>query len=908
MNVRPSAPFLWLRRACFSAVAALASYSSLQAADEGLKVLFIGNSFTIASQKSIGEQFDHIANTMGETDPLVSVRATGGHTFQNHYNNTLTRPAISAEKWDYVILQNYSTGPTHLNGGAGITDHYDYGELLYNLVLSNHAETQVILYETWARAADHSLITGTSTNTSFESTAQMQSELRENYYGLAKYLTEKHPKNKPVLVAPVGDAWENAGGLLPVTDPTYVNLHGSDRYHGNTSGYYLSAAVFYSLIYGRSPEGAYAASPPLSISASGAFLEAKAWETVIASERYGERILIDFGRGSDAGVGINVVGPNTTTIGDLLTTSGESSTISLSVDQSFASEVDESGTILSSLFDPAVSGDSLTGTRETVPQLRFSGLSTSSRYVFEFYASAAGVADNLETTYTVEGAHSKSFSLNPANNQDGVIESTKILPDANGEILVTVEVGDANTSPAGISLLGAVTLSERAYTPLKIVEDLEDLTVESGESATFTFDYEGTKPIAIIWILDGVPQLHEMGTSLMLNTVGPKQDGTKIEAALSDGSVIVRTRSATLSVVAGTASPEFLSLQTSSTLQEIDLIFSEAMDPDAALVASNYLITSGDSILPVSSVSQSLDGTVVTLLLVAPVFADFELTLSSALQDLDGNALTSPATIAHTLEGKNAFDLLFDFGAANNLSSGMAPTWNNVSSDIGTSNSASLSSVVDSGGTLRSIGFSMRSRFNSANSSGTIASNLFPASATGDSLFGNVELFGGQQDIYPSFALTGLSQEATYDLTFYASRLGVSDVRETKYTVSGAISQSVTLDASNNIDQVVTLSDVQADANNEILVSLAPSDSNDNAYHFIYLNVLKVHVENALPVASPPEMSFEVNGSELQLNWEGSGFLEGAEDLGGPWTALMSSPLSPYVIPAETSYRFYRLR
>ena len=63
-----------------------------------------------------------------------------------------------------------------------------------------------------------------------------------------------------------------------------------------------------------------------------------------------------------------------------------------------------------------------------------------------------------------------------------------------------------------------------------------------------------------------------------------------------------------------------------------------------------------------------------------------------------------------------------------------------------------------------------------------------------------------------------------------------------------------------------------------------------------------------LPASSPSTLSFEDDGSELKLTWDGEGVLEAAEDLNGPWTAVSSSTLSPYLVPFEASPRFYRLR
>jgi hypothetical protein len=156
--------------------------------------------------------------------------------------------------------------------------------MLYDKIMSNNPQTKIVLYETWSRSAAHSYITGTSGPQSFTSTAQMQKELRDNYAALATTLNLEHPNNPPVQIAPAGSAWENAGGLLPAGSPGFADLHGSDEYHGDDDGYYLSAATIFSTIYGVSPEGLSTKAPVVTLNlqrnVSPLHLEKTAWNTV----------------------------------------------------------------------------------------------------------------------------------------------------------------------------------------------------------------------------------------------------------------------------------------------------------------------------------------------------------------------------------------------------------------------------------------------------------------------------------------------------------------------------------------------------------------------------------------------------------------------------------------------------
>ena len=179
--------------------------------------------------------------------------------------------------------------------------------------------------------------------------------------------------------------------------------------------------------------------------------------------------------------------------------------------------------------------------------------------------------------------------------------------------------------------------------------------------------------------------------------------------------------------------------------------------------------------------------------------------------------------------------------------------WNNVG-DIGTSATGQLPSLVTVQNVPTSMGLVMVSRFNGVNEAGTSSSTIYPINGTRDSLFGNTELFGTLENVFPSFKLTGLDAQTTYSFSFYASRTGVGDVRETGYTVVGANSGFAALDAANNIDNTASVADITPDAAGEITISLAPTANNNNANHFTYLGVLRV---DAVPPQTPVAFTLE---------------------------------------------------
>lgn len=190
--------------------------------------------------------------------------------------------------------------------------------------------------------------------------------------------------------------------------------------------------------------------------------------------------------------------------------------------------------------------------------------------------------------------------------------------------------------------------------------------------------------------------------------------------------------------------------------------------------------------------------------------------------------------------------LLFDFGSSSTpTQNGPAPEdslnfWNNVTDAVGSVDGGQLTNLVNTRNIATTIGLEIVSRFNGANTNGTLESAIFAPNATRDSLYGNTETWNSLSDIAPSFKLTGLNPERVYNITFYASRLGVSDIREASYTIEGESTTIVAFDPSNNIDDIITAMGIVPDAMNEITISLAPTENNNNGYHFTYLGVMKV--------------------------------------------------------------------
>jgi hypothetical protein len=787
--------------------------------------------------------FDRLAQAAGEADPTTVMQAVGGTDYQYHATDPAALAAIVSQPWTHVVLQNYSTEPTHLaDGSHSVADHLTYGAELCRQVLTNHPQAQVILFETWSRAASHPLITGVSSPSGFASTDEFQAELRTNYARLASLVTSNHPASPPVRVGPVGDAWQNAGGLRAASDPLFADLHGADDYHGNDNGYYLAAAVFYSVIYGRSPEGLsthpLVTGLNLGLTEPPAMLERVAWATVSGQGGGGPTSstwLVDFGSAAtptvvgaapdDPARSWNNVGAELGAVPGarlegLMTVDGRATAVGLEIVRRF-NGANTAGTTASARYPANATRDSLfgnttvfNGLSNVLPAFKLTGLATGQVYQLSFYASRTGSTDNRETRYTVEGATVAATELNAANNVDGVSPPVEgMAPNAAGEILVSLAPGPNNNNANLFTYLGVLRLEASPRPePVVILSQPKSVTVSEGQPATFAVTVSGTPPLTASWRSNGV--------------------------AIPGADQLAYVLPAAASALSG-------------------VTFSVA-------------------------VSNAVGGVI-----------------------SDGAVLTVRPSVDPGTE-----PVLIDFGGGSVTGLGPAPNdpesaWNNVTGTMGANPAGRLDGLVSASGRVTGLGLAMRSRFNGANENGTTVAAPFPQNATRDSLYGNTEVFSGLTNIFPAFELNGLDSAFGYDLTFYASRTGVSDNRETGYTVEGAATNLTVLNAANNVTNVARLEGVRPDASGRLVIRLAPTARNNNANHFTYLGVLRVDPRPPVLMFRSPAM----RAGRLELDWSGTGRLEWAPNPSGPWTAVDPSPAPPWSEPLQGlgPQRFYRL-
>ena len=186
--------------------------------------------------------------------------------------------------------------------------------------------------------------------------------------------------------------------------------------------------------------------------------------------------------------------------------------------------------------------------------------------------------------------------------------------------------------------------------------------------------------------------------------------------------------------------------------------------------------------------------------------------------------------------------MFFDLGATARQTAG---NWNNVVPATTT-----LNSLIDSNGNaVGSAGFTIvqslfdngePSQLGTESPSGDAA--IFPVDATDDYFFGHTGPFAGDDgNELGQFRLFNLDPTKTYNFTFFSSRTGVGDIRDTAYEVRGTNVEMGVLNGSNNDSQVLNLNGITPDGG-VIDIYVAAGPDNNNANGFFYINAFRVEV------------------------------------------------------------------
>ena len=198
-----------------------------------IRVLFVGNSYTYVNNLPL--LISNLGLATGDSMYYDS-SAPGGYTFFNHTTDVNTLAKISVGNWDYVVLQAQSQEPSFSPTQVS-SQTLPFAVKLDTLIKHYNPCATTVFYETWGRK------NGDVSNCQFYPPVctylGMQNRLKASYKLFADSCR--------ALMAPAGEAFR----LSIATQPT-LNLYQADDSHPSLEGSFLTAAVFYEMLFKKS--------------------------------------------------------------------------------------------------------------------------------------------------------------------------------------------------------------------------------------------------------------------------------------------------------------------------------------------------------------------------------------------------------------------------------------------------------------------------------------------------------------------------------------------------------------------------------------------------------------------------------------------------------------------------------
>lgn len=201
--------------------------------NQTVEALFLGNSYTAVND--LPQLIAQLANASNDV-LLYQSNCPGGATFNTHCTNGTSISQITSQKWDVVILQAQSQEPAFPPAQVA-QQTLPYALILDSIIHQNDSCTKTIFYETWGRKY------GDATNCPFYppicTYSGMQDRLKASYKLFADTCK--------ALLAPAGEAWRQSIAL-----DSSLNLYQGDNSHPSMEGSYLTACVFYEVLFNKS--------------------------------------------------------------------------------------------------------------------------------------------------------------------------------------------------------------------------------------------------------------------------------------------------------------------------------------------------------------------------------------------------------------------------------------------------------------------------------------------------------------------------------------------------------------------------------------------------------------------------------------------------------------------------------
>jgi len=479
-------------------------------------------------------------------------------------------------------------------------------------------------------------------------------------------------------------------------------------------------------------------------------------------------------------------------------------------------------------------------TSNKIETVSLTGLDTNKSYSIAVLGSRAAT-NNRTTDYTIQG---ETQSLDAASNSDQTV-SFNNLTTTNG--ILTIDIAKGSGSSYGY--LNAMVVTEHYATglppaaPIDFVASFDPL--ENQVSLSWfdrSFDEEGY----YIYRSNS-----ENGVYNLIATTN-KDETSYLDALISAESEFYYKVASFNSIGENaTAAEQVIIPNVAPTIESIDDIFLAADATEQVAIMSSdkvgdVITLSGQGFPSFMVLTDNGDGS--GTIDIVPVSGS-EGTYEVAVLATDQLGEVSSENFILTVS-KSAFHTYFvNFAGSPGL---VATDWNNY---IGDGNAGDvLQNIAANVAGHGAIDMEIMDAWNGFNGLGMSGTPLYDDNVTKSSLWVN-------STADRRLKLSGLLAGNAYDFTFYASRDGGGN-RTTHYIINGT---SVSLNASYNADQVVTIKGIIPDGNGEVIITVNKA----GAASYGYLNALVIDGYKADEAPSVPSKlkAVPLSASAISLSW-----------------------------------------
>lgn len=545
------------------------------------------------------------------------------------------------------------------------------------------------------------------------------------------------------------------------------------------------------------------------------------------------------------------------TIADLINMEGNNSGISVYVHDAFTG-INEYGTTspdASINMESSATSDSFFGNvqpfynvSEPTGGVTFANLDPNSLYTFEIFGSRADASssDNREALFTATGQATATASINTLNNTSNLATIANVQPDANGNITIVAAPGTNNSNSYKFFYMGAIRITYGK----NVTYDKEGIIkVDFGSTAsTGTWnnlaDYTTAGAIGdlintnsnatgiALSVHDAFTGVNTAGTTAPSASIGFDATATadSFFGSVGDhGGIVEPTGGITLSGLSTNTKYSFsifASREGSTDNRETqyiiegstkDTVYLDASSNTSNVASLQDMVPSAEGKITINVAPGSNNNNEKKYYYLGAIIINYKEIEEEVDYDEDGT-------------------INIDLGSSSYLSSG---NWNNLTSPTGAQNL----SLKNEEGNQTSLTISVHDSFTDVNKVGTSspsASLNFDTNASFDSFFGNTGAHEGITQTTGGVTLSGLDVNSYYTLTLFASRDGVSDNREAKYTVTGSQDTVLYLDAANNTANTVMAKNIMPNSEGKIAIDATVGPNNNNSLGYFYLGIIRI--------------------------------------------------------------------